>query len=280
MSDEKQLDRKLEDLRAFIEDNKDVEAFLEQSRGFTDSEVQHAQSSEKKAWKVAYAAGGLAFLAVAAVLGLTPLKTVVPPKVLMVDKATATVTELQTLEEVRVSIEEASTRKALNDFLLARENYTFDTAELNYYTAAAFMSAQLQTQWAAYWDDGNPNSPFKVYKNDVKVRININTITPSASKGVATVRFTKEIQRGNLTPLVTRHIATVTYKYVNSPTEEKLRRINPFGFQVTDYRVDPEIGGQPDVPAPDVPVAPPAAPPVPLTAPRVEPQPHTRGATQ
>jgi type IV secretion system protein VirB8 len=276
MSDEKQLDRKLEELRAFIEDNKDVDAVLEQSRGFTDSEVQNAKDSEKKAWKVTYAFGGLAFLAVAAVLGLTPLKTVVPPKVLMVDKATATVTELQTLEEVRVTMEEAATRKALNDFLLARENYTFDTAELNYYTAAAFMSSQLQTQWAAYWDDGNPNSPFKVYKNDVKVRININTITPAASKNVATVRFTKEIQRGNLTPLVTRHIATVTYKYVNSPTEEKLRRINPFGFQVTDYRVDPEIGGQSNAPAPDVTVA----PAVPLTAPRVEPQPNAQGVTQ
>jgi type IV secretion system protein VirB8 len=276
MSYEKQLDRKLEDLRAFIEDNKDVDAFLEQSRGFTDSEVQNAKDREKKAWQVTYAFGGLAFLAVAAVLGLTPLKTVVPPKVLMVDKETATVTELQTLEEVRVTMEEAATRKALNDFLLARENYTFDTAELNYYSAAAFMSSPIQTQWAAYWDDGNPNSPFKVYKNEVKVRININTITPAASKNVATVRFTKEIQRGNLTPLVTRHIATVTYKYVNSPTEEKLRRINPFGFQVTDYRVDPEIGGQYNAPAPDIPVA----PAMPLTAPRVEPQHNAQGVTQ
>ncbi len=123
-----ELDRKLENLRAFIEDNKDVDAFLEQSRGFTDSLVQRAEDSEKKAWKVGYAAGALAFLAVAAVLGLTPLKTVVPPKVLMVDKETATVSELQTLEEVRVSVEEASTRKAVNDFMLARENYTFDTA--------------------------------------------------------------------------------------------------------------------------------------------------------
>ncbi len=101
------------------------------------------------------------------------------------------------------------------------------------------MSPPLQTQWAAYWDDGNPQSPFKVYKTDVKVKVNINAITPKASKGVATVRFTKEMQRGGLTPVATRYVATITYKYVSAPTDEKLLRINPFGFQVTDYRVDP-----------------------------------------
>lgn len=237
--------KKVENLRALIEavDPKELEAILEQSQGFADSEVQHAMDSEKKAWRVAGAFGGISVLLAGALIVLMPLKTVVPPKVLMVDKQLATVTELQTLDEVRVSMEEAATRKALNDFILARENYTHETAELNYYTAAAFMSTPLQTQWAAFWDLSNENSPFNVYKRDVKVRIDIQSITPTASPGVATVHFDKYMKRGENEPTKTSHIATVTYKYVNAPTEEKIRRINPFGFQITDYRTDPLIGG-------------------------------------
>lgn len=236
---------KVETLRALVElvDSKELETVLAQSHGFADSQVLAANASENKAWKVAWAAGGLSLVLAGAIIVMMPLKTILPPKVLLVDKTMATVTELQTLDEVRVSVQEAATRKALNDFILAREGYTKDTAELSYYTAAAFMSAPLQIQWAAYWDLSNENSPFKVYKNDVKVRPEILMITPTAAPGVGTVRIKKWMKRGDGEAVPTMLTATVTYKYVNAPTEEKIRRINPFGFQITDYRTDQEIGG-------------------------------------
>jgi type IV secretion system protein VirB8 len=236
---------KVESLRALIEliDPKELETILEQSHGFADSQVMAAHASESKAWKVSAAFGAVSLALAGAIIVMMPLKTVVPPKVLLVDKELATVSEMQTLEEVRVSVQEAATRKAVNDFILARESYTKDTAELHYYTAAAFMSAPLQTQWAAYWDQSNENSPFKVYKGDVKIRPEILTITPTAAPGVATARVKRWMKRGDGEPVATVLNATVTYKYVNTPTEEKIRRINPFGFQVTDYKTDPELGG-------------------------------------
>lgn len=276
---------KVESLRALIEtvDPNDLEAILEQSQGFADSEVQRAKDGETKAWRVAGAFGGIAGLMAIAITSMMPLKTVVPPKVLVVDKQLATVTELQSLDEVKVTMEEAATRKALNDFILAREGYTYDTAELNYYTASYFMSSQLQVQWSAYWDLSNQTSPLKVYKRDVKVRVDITSITPAASPGVATVNFDKYIKQGEMQPVKSSWIATVTYKYVNAPTEEKIRRVNPFGFQVTDYHTDPQIAGSTgttgttDIAEP-APATPPAPAPGQLVAPVIVPQTVRRDA--
>jgi type IV secretion system protein VirB8 len=124
MSDHQTLDDKLETLRTFIEDNKDLEEFLAQSRGFADSQVQQAQRSERQAWRVAYAGGGLAVIAMLTVMGLTPLKTVTPSEVLVLDKSTGATSALQKLEEVIVSEEDVIMRKGINDFMLARASYT------------------------------------------------------------------------------------------------------------------------------------------------------------
>ena len=35
-------------------------------------------------------------------------------------------------------------------------------------------------------------------------------------------------------------IATIGYSYVNAPISTQDRRINPLGFQVYSYRIDPE----------------------------------------
>ena len=35
-------------------------------------------------------------------------------------------------------------------------------------------------------------------------------------------------------------IATVGFEYVNAPQKEEDRSVNPLGFQITSYRVDPE----------------------------------------
>lgn len=35
-------------------------------------------------------------------------------------------------------------------------------------------------------------------------------------------------------------IATIGYEYANQPMREEARRINPLGFIVKSYRVDPE----------------------------------------
>ncbi|WP_255358771.1 type IV secretion system protein [Snodgrassella sp. CFCC 13594] len=60
----------------------------------------------------------------------------------------------------------------------------------------------------------------------------------------AQIRFDKTMQpvAGDLSKTfpVQPLIATVAFEYSDKPQSEKDRLINPLGFQVTSYRVDPE----------------------------------------
>jgi type IV secretion system protein VirB8 len=46
--------------------------------------------------------------------------------------------------------------------------------------------------------------------------------------------------RGSDKPESSHWAATITFKYSNAPMKEKDRAINPLGFQVTEYRNDPD----------------------------------------
>ena len=57
---------------------------------------------------------------------------------------------------------------------------------------------------------------------------------------VANVRFTRTVQTETDTQS-SDWIATVTFQYTNAPMAEGDRYRNPLGFQVQNYRADPEV---------------------------------------
>ena len=225
---------------------KDKKLLFAEARSWETDRVARALSSARRAWTVAAFAGLLALVAILAVFFLTPLKTV-ENNLLVMDKSQGTIEPLQKLDVTITKVDEIFTKKFISDFMIARENYTYDTAEINYYTAAAFMSPQLQVQWGNFYNPNNEHSPLSIYKNDTKVNITIKSIVihtkDSGMQDVATVRFTKLLTKGDI-KTSKNYVATITYRYVNEPKEEKLMRINPIGFMIVDYRVDAEIGGQ------------------------------------
>lgn len=55
------------------------------------------------------------------------------------------------------------------------------------------------------------------------------------------VRFARVLERSPTEkPLVTHWTATITFKYSGAPMKQRDRDRNPLGFQVTEYRVDPD----------------------------------------
>lgn len=258
------LSEKLENLREYIEANKDVDDYLAKAQGFSDARIEAAEKSELKAWRVASAAGGGLGLSLLALVMLFPLKETPPPEVLVMEKTTGMVRPLLRVEEIQISADEIWTRKWTTEFVLARESYTYATAKKNYDTAAAFMCPQLQAQWAAYWDTENKKSPFAVYGNHTTVETEILEIVPQKDSNLLTVRFSQTYKSTtNATPVTLYKVATMTYKKVNAPEEEEIKLINPMGFQICDYRTDPIIGGAPTA----------AAAVNPLSAPQPAPQP-------
>jgi type IV secretion system protein VirB8 len=53
------------------------------------------------------------------------------------------------------------------------------------------------------------------------------------------VRDARTVQRGGQST-VSHWMATVAYDYVSAPLSDADRLINPLGFSVRDYRIDPE----------------------------------------
>jgi type IV secretion system protein VirB8 len=290
MSDVKndKLQRELNELREFIEAHDDIQAALANSAAWHDSQAERDRKEIRTAWRVTGGAGVVAVLAI--VVAITAVRTAYvpppPPEVLLMNKVTGQVEPLVSLETARESVGDALMQHYISEFMRYRENYTYDTAEEGYYGAAAFMSPQLQAQWAAYWDTSNPQSPYNYYKKDATVRMEINSITLNTSgagvQDTATVRFTRTVKRNSETT-VTRWVATIAYMQVNAPVDVKSKRLNPDGLQIRTYQVDPDIGmgGSSVTPASALPT--PVSPAVQqggLVAPRVPVQPASQGSQQ
>ena len=248
MTIDKDTQRQLDALRRFIDSHSDINVLLENAREWSDTQAEQDQKSKRTAWRVAAAAGGCTVLALAVAISAiaTSYRPAPPPEILRVNANTGAVDRLISLKDYQETVDEAAIKRSITAFMRARENYTFDTAETSYFDAAAFMSPQLQSQWAAYWDVSNPRSPLNYYKRDTKVRIEIGAISinrhASGKATSARVSFTRNIKRNDLAVGAdTAWIATIVFGFVNVPTQERARRVNDLGFQVTDYQVDADI---------------------------------------
>lgn len=253
----------LNELRRLIETHDDIQLLLEHSASESDRQIEADERSRKTAWCVAACASVLTGFAFAIAAGAihTSMRPAPPPEVLVVDKATGATSPLASLATYQLTPEEATIRRSIATFLRARENYTFDTAEDNYYDAAAFMNSQLRAQWASYWDTANPVSPMNVYKKDGKVRIQIGAITIlrnglGAATGVRVSFSSRTIRADQPVGEPTNWIATIPFHWVNVATDERSRRVNDLGMEITDYIRDPDLGAttpagrQPDAPLP------------------------------
>lgn len=283
MNIDKDTQQELDALRRFIDSHSDIKVLLENSASWADTQAEQNENSKRTAWRVAAASGVCTVLALSVAIGAvaTTFRPAPPPEILRVNSTTGTVDRLISLKEFQETADEAAIKRSITAFMRARENYTFDTAEQNYYDAAAFMSPQLQSQWAQYWDVNNPRSPLNYYKKDTKVKIEIGAISinrdSSGKANSARVSFTRSIKRNDIPAGAdTAWIATIVFGFVNLPTQERARRVNDLGFQITDYQTDADIAANGAGMSLDAPARPAPAQVVPnsqpaLSAPQIAP---------
>jgi type IV secretion system protein VirB8 len=59
---------------------------------------------------------------------------------------------------------------------------------------------------------------------------------------LAQVRYVKALrQAGGADEKISHWVATIQFAYADVPKDPKLRRWNPLGFRVVDFRTEPEI---------------------------------------
>lgn len=215
--------------------------FAEAASWDADRAAQNARSA-RVAWRVASGACVLTTVAIIALMLLMPLKHV-EPFVIRVDNTTGVV-DVVPVFVGEAPMPEVVTRYLLDHYLTVCERFTFATAESDYEECSSFHAPARHQEWVALWDRTNANSPLNVHRDGTSVRVQVSSITffdrSNGVEDLAQVRFIKSTRSGNGGEQISQWIATVQYVYATPATDPRMRRWNPLGFKVVDYRTEAE----------------------------------------
>lgn len=214
-----------------------LKSYFDKARRFDQDRMIQVERSNRIAWSIAIVSGLIAGIAVFAVAGLTPLKTV-EPFVVRVDNSTGIVDVVSALTSTAGTYDEAVTKYFAAKYVRAREGYVWSEAQENFRTIALLSTQAEQARFAALYRGTNPQSPQNAYGRGATARIDIASIS-LINENVVSVRYMRTIRRGEEVQM-THWIASLTYSYANAPMSSTDRLVNPLGFVVSEYRSDPE----------------------------------------
>jgi type IV secretion system protein VirB8 len=219
-------------------EKQDFDDYLKEARTWETDKVWEIEKSRKIAWWVAVGSGATAIASVLAIAAMMPLKTV-EPYVIRVDNSTGIVDIVEALTDGKTNYDEAINKYFTQWYVRYREGYSKELAEDYYYNVGIMSSTIEQQKYFQFFNPKNPLSPLAVYGEYAKVKIDIKS-TSFLNPTLALVRYTKAIERGLDKPITTHWAATIAFRYTKAPMAEKDRAINPLGFQVVEYRNDPD----------------------------------------
>ena len=221
----------------------ELEPYFLEAASWDADRTERMARSERKAWFVAAGACTTAVLSIVAIFTMLPLKRV-DPFVIRVDNTTGVV-DVVPVYEGTTAIPQTVTRYFLNHYVTVCERFTFSTAESDYNECGAFHGPQRNQEWSAAWDRTNPQSPLNTYKDGSTVSIQVTAITfftrASGTEDLAQVRYIKSKRLAGVGEEQRSYwIATIQYGYAEPSKEPKVRRWNPLGFKVVDFRREVE----------------------------------------
>jgi type IV secretion system protein VirB8 len=198
-----------------------------------------AVASRNRWMLAAMIGGGLAVLSVVALIGLTPLKTV-EPYVVKEETSSGLITVLRPMREQRITADEALRKYFLAQYIRARE--IFDPADIQhaYKTVMLLSDIDVGREYDRWINPDNAASPVARFgSKKTKRLVNIRSITFLAPD-TAQVRFTA-LEKLDTSERSSHWIATLQFRFGQQAADEEERLINPVGFKVTQYRIDPEV---------------------------------------
>lgn len=194
---------------------------------------------EKRAWAVAVVGMvlGIAGVGVGA-YGLAHNET--QAYLAIVDKDTGIVERGVSVDRASVNQQQAVVESLIYAYVIDRETYDVDDNEYRILSVFKRSAIPVRQTLERLWTPGNTNYPPQAYGMDGKVDVAINNVVMIDSD-TAQVRFTKTLRRPNAPVQKGDFVATVTYDFNPGTVDNNLLLWqNPFGFQVSGYRVASE----------------------------------------
>ena len=183
----------------------------------------------RRAWLCAGLATALAFLAMFALILVLPLKEFAP-YVVTVDKNTGGY-------EVTKGLEALTTADIVR-CLVARESFDATAHQTRYREVGLCMAGQALAAHRRQYDQSNKNSPVVLYGSEGIIRVEIGSVN-LLTDTTAIVFFRTILERPAKQSVVNHWRAAVAFGYTNKRFPIRDRFINPFGFQISSYRRDP-----------------------------------------
>jgi type IV secretion system protein VirB8 len=200
--------------------------------------VANESRSRRNAWHVATAAALVALAEAAALVGLTPLHTVVP-YVVTVDRATGDAMLTPSANRL-MATGELNDKYWISEYVVSRERYVFRLLQHDYDVVQRFSDPIVWTPYAALYEGDNALDHKLGDKTEFLPRVLSITLN---EPGIATVRLEVANHDTSGEVRVQRYIATLRYVYrLPSRAKESELIDNPFGFRVLGYHLDEELG--------------------------------------
>jgi type IV secretion system protein VirB8 len=221
-----------------------VEAYLAEAASWDADRIAQTRRSARTAWWVAGAGWTCALTVAMALLGLMPLKRV-EPFVIRVDNTTGLV-DVVPVYAGQEAMPEAVTRYFLDHYVTTCERFNFSTAESDYQECGAFHSSLRNQAWYALWNKTNPASPLNLYKDGTTIHAQVTSVSfftrADGVTDLAQVRYYKgQRQAGSAEETRSYFIASIRYTFAAPSTDPQVRRWNPLGFKVVDFKPEPEV---------------------------------------
>ena len=216
-----------------------LDTYYEQGAGWNADRLKGLRIAQRIAWTVAFVAALVASLEAGAIMIMMPLKTV-EPYTLLVDKTTGYVQPLRPLEPGKAAPDAALTQSYLVQYVIAREGFDFASVNTNYRRVALFSEGGARSAYLAAMQPSNPESPLASYPRGTVIETRVKSVSPTGPDS-AMVRFDtiKTDTSGRQQP-ERQWVALVRFRYSSAPMTLDDRFVNPLGFQVVEYRRDPE----------------------------------------
>ena len=225
-----------------------LDAYYKQAETWNSDRLAGLRKSQRIAWWVAGGAATIALFEAAALMMLTPLKTV-EPYTLLVDRTTGYVQALKPLDADKIAPDAALTQSFLVQYVIARESFDIDTIRVNYNRVALWSAEKARSDYLNWVQVSNPQSPLNAIPQSSVVETRVKSVSP-IGRNVAMVRFetVRQDAGGRMQP-PNSWVAVIRYRYTGEPMKLEDRFVNPLGFQVVRYRRDAEAPPVAEAPA-------------------------------
>ncbi|WP_411566801.1 virB8 family protein (plasmid) [Pseudomonas orientalis] len=221
------------------------QAYVNAARYFEANIAADEKRKTRNANRLSVFFGLLTFMSIAAVMGLTPLKTV-ETYLVRVDNTSGFTDVIKPTSEVK-STEQLDDEYWLSTYARFRESYNFSTSDANFAMVELMSYDETFTEYRNF--QLSKKGYLALLSNNRQIRTevnNINFLKRDNAVGTAQVRITKTVLDPNGVPdpmlRPTTWILTIAFDYKNPAKKAGDQWLNPRGFGVRSYVMTQEVG--------------------------------------